>query len=268
LDQETLEKLARIKEKIQISDKVEDSIKSKGNYKDYSLSEKYLSPNLLRYFAEDIMKNLEPANHDDIKIRDPRTSLRITENREEKMQIIKNKTQIEKISEANNCAFKLCYRNLNQNFEYQIKFNKNKCDFIFEFVFPSRDSKANNLFPEEVQLAMFEKLIENFPEVLDKLHQVSKINLKQSEVINNHSLFIISKYLHLKSLQDRREEKPLARVPNDHKTLLYSTPNQSNSDNFLNQLTEKYGLEQKNKTPPKVVCNFTWGISIKQSVMR
>jgi len=184
------------------------------------------------------------------------------------MQIIRNKTQIEKISETNNCTFKLCYRSINQNFEYQIKFIKNKCDFIFEFVFPSRDSGANNLFPEEIQLAMFEKLIENFPEALDRLYKVSKINSKQSEIINEHSLFIISKYLHLKSLQDSEMGGLTARVPNDNKTLLYSTPNQSNSDNFLNQLTEKYGLGQRNKTPPKVVCNFTWGVSVKQSVMR
>jgi hypothetical protein len=75
VDQETLKKLARIKEKIQISDKMEDVIRTKGNYKDCSLSEKYLSQNLLRYFAEDIMKNLEPAKNDVIKIRNPRTSL-------------------------------------------------------------------------------------------------------------------------------------------------------------------------------------------------
>jgi hypothetical protein len=62
-------------------------------------------------------------------------------------------------------------------------------------------------------------------------------------------------------------EAPFARVPIDHKILLNSSPNQSNSDNFFNQLTAKYNLGQQNKTPPKVVCDFTWKPSVKKSII-
>ena len=119
-----------------------------------------------------------------------------------------------------------------------------------------------------MQLAMFDKLVENFPQVLDKLRDASKINLTQSEIVNNHSCFLISKYLQIKSLQDSEAKAPFARVPIDHKILLNSSPNQSNSDNFFNQLTAKYNLEQQNKSPPKVVCDVVWNPSLKQSITR
>ena len=135
-------------------------------------------------------------------------------------------------------------------------------------VFPSQKSSEIKLFPEEIQLAMFDKLVENFPQVLDKLRDASKINLTQSGIANDHSRFLISKYLQIKSLQDSEAKAPFARVPIDHKILLNSSPNQSNSDNFFNQLTAKYSLEQQNKSPPKVVCNFTWNTSVKQSITR
>lgn len=222
---------------------------------------------MLEYFAEDIKGSLEPVKEDEIKIRDPRTSLRITKNREKEMEIVGNMTQITKIIEGDDVAFKLKFWSLGQNFEYQIKFSKNKCDFVFEIVFPSKKSSKINLFPEEMQLAMFDKLVENSPEVLDKLHQVSKINLTQSGIVNDHSRFLISKYFNLKSLQDSEVEAPFARAPIDHKILLNSSPNQSNSDNFFNQLTAKYNLGQQNKTPPKVVCNFIWNPSVKKSII-
>jgi hypothetical protein len=266
LDQESLKKLARIKEKIQISKEFEDVIKARKDFADGSLSEKYLSPYLLEYFAKDIKRSSEPVKEGEIRIRDPRTSLRITKNREKEMEIVGNITQITKIIEGDDVAFKLKFWGLGQNFEYQIKFSKNKCDFVFEIVFPSKKSSKINLFPEEIQLAMFDKLVEEFPEVLDKLGNSSKINLKQSEIINDHSLLLISKYLHLKSLQDSELEAPFARAPIDHKILLNSSPNQSNSDNFFNQLTAKYNLGQQNKTPPKVVCDFTWNPSVKKSI--
>jgi hypothetical protein len=44
IDQESLKKLARIKEKIQISKEFEDAIKAGRGFADGSLSEKYLSP--------------------------------------------------------------------------------------------------------------------------------------------------------------------------------------------------------------------------------
>ena len=268
LDQESLKKLARIKEKIQISKEFEDAIKALKDFADGSLSEKYLSPYLLQYFAKDIEKILDPVKEDEIKIHSPRKSLRITKNREKEMEIVGNMTQITKITEGDDVAFKLKFRDLGQKFEYQVKFSKNKCDFVFEIVLPSKKSSEINLFPEEIQLAMFDKLVEKFPQVLDKLRDVSKINLTQSEIVNDHSRFLISKYLQIKSLQDSEAEAPFARVPIDHKILLNSSPNQSNSDNFFNQLTAKYNLEQQNKSPPKVVCNFTWNTSVKQSIMR
>lgn len=266
LDQESLKKLARIKEKIQKSEELEDAIKVERVYKDGSLSEKYLSPFLLQYFAKDIVSIVDPVKEDEIKIHGPRTLLRITKNRESDMQKVAMNTQITKIKEGDDLAFKLRHIHSNQNFEYQVKFSKNKCDFIIEGVFPSRNFSEIKLFPEEIQLAMFDKLVENFPQVLDKLRDVSKINLTQSEIVNDHSRFLISKYLQIKSLQDSEVEAPFTTVPIDHKILLNSSPNQSNSDNFFNQLTAKYNLEQQNKTPPKVVCDFVWSPSLKRSI--
>ena len=263
LDQESLKKLARIKEKIQISKEFEDAIKAKKGFKEGLLSEKYLSPFLLQYFAKNIKRKLEPVTEDEIKIRSPRTSLRITKDRESDMKKVGNNTEITKIIEGDDVAFKLRHIHSDQNFEYQVKFSKNKCDFVFEIIFPSQKSSEINLFPEEIQLAMFDKLVEKFPQVLDKLRDVSKINLTQSEIVNNHSRFLISKYL-----QDSQVKGPFTTVPIDHKILLNSSPNQSNSDNFFNQLTAKYSLEQQNKTPPKVVCDFVWDVSLKQSITR
>ena len=115
---------------------------------------------------------------------------------------------------------------------------------------------------------MFDKLVENFPEVLNKLKDATKINLIQSEIINEKSCSLISQYLYLKSFQDNKEKAPLAIAPADHKILLSSSPNQSNSDNFLNQLIAKYGLEQKNIKPPKVICSSIWKPSIKASATK
>lgn len=262
LDQESLKKLARIKEKIQISKEFEDAIKAKKGFKEGLLSEKYLSPFLLQYFAKNIKRSSE-VKEDEIKIRDPRTSLRITKNREKDMEKVGNNTEITKIIEGDDVAFKLRHIHSDQNFEYQVKFSKNKCDFVFEIIFPSQKSSEINLFPEEIQLEMFDKLVEKFPQVLDKLRDVSKINLTQSGIVNDHSRFLISKYL-----QDSQVKGPFTTVPIDHKILLNSSPNQSNSDNFFNQLTAKYSLEQQNKTPPKVVCDFVWDASLKQSITR
>ncbi len=268
LDQESLKKLARIKEKIQISEELEDAIKARRVFADGYLSEKYLSPYLLQYFAKDIEKILDPVMEDMGKFRGPRTSLRTTKDREKDMKTVENNTEITKIIEGDDDAFKLRHVYSNQNFEYQVKFSKNKCDFVFEVVFPSQKSSEIKLFPEEIQLAMFDKLVENFPQVLDKLRDASKINLTQSRIVNDHSLFLISKYFHLKSLPDSEVEAPFARVPIDHKILLNSSPNQSNSDNFFNQLTAKYSLEQQNENPPKVVCDAVWNPSVKQSITR
>jgi len=119
LDQESLKKLARIKEKIQISEEFEDAIKAGKDFADGSLSEKYLSPYLLEYFAKDIKKSSDPVKEDEIKIHDPRTSLRITKNREKEMEIVGNMTEITKIIEGDDVAFKLKFGGLGQNFEYQ-----------------------------------------------------------------------------------------------------------------------------------------------------
>lgn len=268
LDQESLKKLVRIKEKIQKSKELEEAIKARKGFADGYLSEKYLSPYLLKYFAKDIKKSSDPVKEDEIKIHGPRTLLRITQDPESDMQKVAMNTQITKIEEGGDLAFKLRHVYSNQNFEYQVKFSRNKCDFVFEGVFPSRNFSEIKLFPEEIQLAMFDKLVENFPQVLDKLRDASKINLTQSGIANDHSRFLISKYLQIKSLPDSEAKAPFARVPIDYKILLNSSPNQSNSDNFFNQLTAKYSLEQQNENPPKVVCDVVWNPSLKQSITR
>jgi hypothetical protein len=84
----------------------------------------------LEYFAEDIKESLEPVKEDEIKIRDPRTSLRITKNREKEMEIVGNMTQITKIIEGDDVAFKLKFWGLGQKFEYQIKFSKIETDSV------------------------------------------------------------------------------------------------------------------------------------------
>ena len=263
LNIEDLKKLQRIKRKIQISEELEKAIKAKDDIKEVSLSEKYLSPFLLQHFASDINKTPDSQ----IQIHSPRKSLRISKDSQKDMKIVASNTAIDKLKEGNDIAFRLRFFNDGCNFQYKVKFKENKFDFVFEYVFPSKKQTKINLFPEEIQLAMFDRLVENFPEVLEKLQNAFKINLKQSEIINNNSASLISQYLHLKSLQDDKKDGPCTSVP-CHKILLSSTPNQSNNDNFFNQLITKYNLEQKKYHPPKVICNSRWNSSIKLTAIR
>lgn len=264
LDQESLKKFERIKQKIQICEELEEAKKTKKFLiKEVSLSEKYLSPFLLEHFSIKLKSKLD--SDVETKIHGPRKSLRISDNHEEDMKKVASDTEIKNITEGDIVAFKLGFYSQGHDFQYQIKFKQNKCDFIFEIVFPCEISSAIKLFPEEIQLAMFDKLVKSFPKVLDKLKDVTKINLTQSEIINEKSCSLISQYLHLKSLKDNSEKAQLAMASVDHKILLSSSPNQSNSDNFLNQLIAKYELDQKNIEPPKVICSSSGTSSLRLS---
>lgn len=259
LEVEDLKKLDRIKRKIQISEKLERVVKVEDDIEEISLSEKYLSPFLLEYFSKYLKKDLDLDG--EIKLHEHRTSLRITEDREADMKMVTSHTIINRIKYEDDSAFILKFCHHGSNFEYKVKFKKNKCEFDFELVFPNKKNSKINLFPEEIQLAMFDRLVESFPEVLKKIGDADKINLKQLEIINPNSASLISQYLHLKSLQVSGKEGPSTSVP-CLKIFLSSTPNQSNTDNFLNQLIAKYNLEQKKYHPPKVICNSKWNSSL------
>ena len=76
------------------------------------------------------------------------------------------KTDIEKIGDN---SYKLLHKFDEQVIEFIVEHNRDKVNFIFEMVYPTDKSALGNLFPEEIQLAMFDKLAKNVPQVLDDL---------------------------------------------------------------------------------------------------
>lgn len=254
----------RLIEEISIDENIEDQIKEK--------SEKYFPIESLSQIAKNTKEEFGGEVGDlDLKIREPRTAIRLTQDSEIIKEIVYLKTKIIKIDQDN---FTLQYPESEMgdkdsikggednftNFLFSIKFRNDKAEFIFEKIFKENDltkmTPQDHLFPEEIQIEMFKKLINNNPEVLEKIKSARKINCIQSTIINRETLLRISNYLELRTQNPDDLES---------KKYLSSSPNQSNTQNFMNQLQHVFGIEISNSNPPKVLCVTQKSSSLKQT---
>jgi hypothetical protein len=147
-------------------------------------SEKYLTKEALAEIAKNTKEEFGGEGDLDLKIREPRTAIRLTQDSEIIQEIVYLKTKIIKIDQDN---FTLQYPESEMgdkdsikggednftNFLFSIKFRNDKAEFIFEKIFKENDltkmTPQDHLFPEEIQIEMFKKLINNNPEVLEKI---------------------------------------------------------------------------------------------------
>jgi len=237
------------------------------------VSEKYLTNEALAEIAKNTKKEFIEQKEIDLKIREPRTAIRSTSSAEEIKRVVYKNTIVIKKDENN---FTLQYpkakrsnrdsresiQDNSTDFLFSIKFHDNKAEFIFEKIFkessPDKMNPQDHLFPEEIQITMLKKLIDSNPEVQEKIRDARKINCIQSTIINQETLLRMSKYLELRSEN-----------PNDldSKKYLSSSPNQSNTQNFINQLKHVFGIEILNSTPPKVICGAKTAISLEQKFL-
>ena len=233
-------------------------------------SSKYFSGEQLDLIAKNIKRLLDGGNkktQEDnsliFKNREPRTQIRITPDSEHRKEIIFSETKIIEDDENN---YTLKYPDKEDdtsnytNFLFSIKFRDNKVEFIFEKVFkesdPSKMKEEDFLFPEEIQIAMLKKLTTQKPEILEKIKSSRKINCTQSLITNQETLLRMAKYLELRADNPKDLES---------KKYLSSSPNQSNTQNFMNQLNHVFGIEISNSTPPKVICGYRDASTIKQT---
>ena len=230
-------------------------------------SEKYLTKEALAEIAKNTKEEFGGEVGDlDLKIREPRTAIRLTQDSEIIKEIVYLKTKIIKIDQDN---FTLQYPNDKDdrnkkgnytNFLFSIKFRNDKAEFIFEKIFKENDltkmTPQDHLFPEEIQIEMFKKLINSNPKVLERIKSARKINCIQSTIINQETLLRISNYLELRTQNSDDLES---------KKYLSSSPNQSNTQNFMNQLQHVFGIEISNSNPPKVLCVTQKASSLKQT---
>jgi len=237
------------------------------------VSEKYLTNEALAEIAKNTKKEFIEQKEIDLKIREPRTAIRSTSSAEEIKRVVYENTIVIKKDQNN---FTLQYpkakrsnrdsresiQDNSTDFLFSIKFHDNKAEFIFEKIFkessPDKMNPQDHLFPEEIQITMLKKLIDSNPEVQEKIRDARKINCIQSTIINQETLLRMSKYLELRSEN-----------PNDldSKKYLSSSPNQSNTQNFMNQLQHVFGIEILNSTPPKVICGAKTASSLKQTFL-
>ena len=233
-------------------------------------SSKYFSGEQLDLIAKNIKRLLDVGSkktQEDnsliFKNREPRTQIRITPDSEHRKEIIFSETKIIEDDENN---YTLKYPDKEDdtsnytNFLFSIKFQDNKVEFIFEKVFkesdPSKMKEEDFLFPEEVQITMLKKLTLQKPEILEKIKSSRKINCTQSLITNQETLLRMSKYLELRAKNPKDLES---------KKYLSSSPNQSNTQNFMNQLNHVFGIEISNSTPSKVICGYRDASTIKQT---
>ena len=240
-------------------------------------SEKYLTKEAFDKIAKntrEISNELNETDEEvlDLKIREQRTNIRITSDAENLKEAVYANTKIAKNDDSSfsiHYPFKTYegrdskkkYKEENfTNFLFSVKFRDNKVEFIFEKIFKESNPKnmkdEDRLYPEEIQIIMLKKLIDSNAEVLEKIRDARKINCIQSSIINQETLLRMSKYLEL------RNENPNNLESKKH---LSSSPNQSNTQNFINQLKHVFGIEISHSTPPSVICKSKIALSLKQS---
>lgn len=229
------------------------------------LSEKYLTKKEIASTNLKIKKAIF-SKYPNLELRPYRETIRTSENAEDLKKIVISKTKIKKYSSEED-FFKLKYPVTDSDdksitdFKLKIKITDNKFKIMFYRTFKENDplkmKPEDYLFPEEIQMAMFEKLISQYPEILKKLTTARKIDCVQVAVVNENSLARISKYL------DHIKDNPEDRV--EIKSILDSSPNQSNTQNFMNQLKLKFNL-QIDALPPKTLVNrLISAVNLKQT---
>ena len=225
-------------------------------------SEKYLSNEELTK----LYKTLREGKDLDLKIREPRTEIRATKDAKKLKEVVHSKTKITEIDKNN---FSIEYSNIKDSagpdddyieFLFGIKFEDNKVKFVFEKTFQGADPEKKNsqdrLYPEEIQITMLEKLTKENPEISKKIKSARKINCIRSSIVNDKTAFGISKYLELRIKEPNNLES---------KKYLSSTPNQSNTENFMNQLIHEFGIEIIASTPPSVLYENKVAVALKQT---
>jgi hypothetical protein len=244
--------------------KVDDLISKLDDEYDFTKteSEKYLSNEELTK----LYKSLKEDKDLDLKIREPRTEIRTTKDAERLKEAIYSKTKITQIDKDN---FSIEYSDNKDSagqddnyieFLFGIKFENNKVKFIFEKTFqganPEKKNSPERLYPEEIQIMMLKKLIEENSEILEKIKSARKINCIRSSIVNDETVFGISKYLELRIKEPNNLES---------KKYLSSTPNQSNTENFMNQLVYEFGINIAYSTPPTVLYENKEAVALKQT---
>ena len=236
------------------------------------LSEKYLTKKEVGSLIKNIKalvgdeKSEDPKSFD-TSIRSIRTSIRCSENAQHLKKIIAENTSVIKSDEEEN-LFILKYpdktskiKDHNTMFDFSVKIINDKFKIIFSKTFKENDSlkmkPEDHLFPEEIQMAMFEKLMSLYPELETRLTTTIKIDCIQENIINLNSLVRISKYF------DHTSQNP--EFQSEMKSILDSSPNQSNTQNFMNQLKLKFNLKIDALPPKNSVNRLINAVNIKQT---
>jgi len=211
------------------------------------VSEKYFDNEKLKRLYEKLRASEELEGIQKINIK-PKI-LRSSANFKNLENSIKSETEIKSTGDN---SFRLIYpkeknKDRETQIEFEIKINDNKIEILFSKTYKESNldkmKPEDGLFPEEIQITMFKKLLESYPTIKEKIKSAKKINCTRDNILNQKSLSLVGKYL-----QEKIDD------PNnlESKKFLESTPNQNNSHNFINQLSEIIGVEIKPSAPPKL----------------
>lgn len=240
-----------------------------------ALSEKYLTKKEIESMNKKIKGSL-CFDDSDLKLRAPRESVRESDNAKYLKEIVSSKTKIKNNSPQQG-FFTLEYPSYDSSVSVfsERRFNQSRITFFkiivnfvddkFKITFCNTFKEDNifkmkpedHLFPEEIQMAMFEKLISQYPEIEKKLKTAKKIDCIRSNVENSNSLARISRYF--EHIKDNPQDTVMAKAD------LGSSPNQSNTQNFMNQLKIKFGLDLEALPPKTIVNHFAKAINLKQT---
>lgn len=244
------------------------------------LSEKYLTKKEVESFIKKINEEIskiskqynDPENYN-ITIRAPRASIRCSKNAQHLKKIIADNTSVIK-SDSEEDLFILKYPDKisetaqqdtqDTMFNFSVKIVDNKFKIIFSVTFkednPEKMTPQDHLFPEEIQMAMFEKLMTLYPELETKLTTARKIDCIRQNITNPNSLVRISTYFECTSQNPETQSKM--------KSMIDSSPNQSNSQNFINQLKSKYSLNLEALSPKTLIYRNLGIANLKQTYVK
>jgi len=225
-DQEDKNKLTRIVAKL-------------SNPRVTNVSEKYLATATIKKVSEKLMPRYDFL----IKRKSPWDAIRISGKDVNFLKKQNVKIVFDKEGDVEKYEIDFAQESLICKMKILIKDDKFEIHFLYTFLKGEMGSGGSLPHTEEIQMEIFKKLIEEYPDVRKKLVSANKINFLQNDIIERASRNYIGQYLKLNS------------EGTVDKSLLESTLVSGNSYNFLNHLKKEYGLVIEEIRSPKVIIS-------------
>lgn len=163
----------------------------------FPISEKYFSDDDYKAIASKI--NFSENGSQIPKITRLKLSLRATPNRDHLISLVKDKTNIQLLSFR---SYRVSYLSGGNEVIFDLSFEDNKAriSMISSYFKNYPNAKTDgDLFPEEIQIAMFKKLIAEHPDVLLEFKNAKKVVVYRKNIANQLSKKNIKQYLELRA---------------------------------------------------------------------